>query len=305
MLLVLIVTLALAGIAFALAARAVALPRLRTGESLGQIDSYGYAGRSDDPDWGAGTASAMHRLASRVGALVFRDRLEEQEQETQKLLLAAGAWNTSPATFMGYRVLASVAAGAAFVWLTASGGSSPMVVMAGGPYAALMAWVAPGFVLKRRAGARLERIELELPELIDLLVVTLEAGLGFTASLQRAGERMQGPLGDEIRLTLREHNLGLALDGALRKMLDRCEAPAVRAFVRAVTQGEALGISIGQVMRDLAGDLRNRRRQIVQEKAQRAPIKLLFPLAFLILPVIFVVVLFPGMYEIVKTLGGS
>ena len=195
--------------------------------------------------------------------------------------------------------------GAAFVWLMASGGSSPVMVVGGGVYAGGIAWLIPGFLLKRRATARLERIELELAELIDLLVVTLEAGLGFTAALQRAGERMQGPLGDEIRLTLREHNLGLSLDQALKKMLDRCDAPATRAFVRAVTQGEALGISIGQVMRDLAGDLRDRRRQIVQEKAQKAPVKLLFPLAFLILPVIFVVVLFPGLYQIVQTLGGS
>jgi tight adherence protein C len=70
-----------------------------------------------------------------------------------------------------------------------------------------------------------------------------------------------------------------------------------------VTQGEALGISIGQIMRELAGDLRTRRRQIIEEKAQKAPIKILFPLAFLILPSIFVVVLFPGLYEIMQTLG--
>ena len=117
-------------------------------------------------------------------------------------------------------------------------------------------------------------------------------------------ERMEGPLADELRLTLREQNLGLSLDRALRNMLERCDAPAVRAFVRAVAQGEVLGISLGQIMRELAGDMRTRRRQIVQEKAHKAPIKILFPLLFLILPSIFVVVLFPGLYSIMQTLSG-
>lgn len=305
MLLILLATLVLAGIALALTARAVALPRLRTGESLGQIDSYGYAGAAAEPELDSRAASLAQRAGTRLGELIFREQLAEKEEETRKLLLAAGRWDASPTTFMAYRVAGTVGFAAAFVWVTASGGSSPIVVAGGGAYAAVIAWVMPGFMLKRRAQARLERIELELAELIDLLVVTLEAGLGFTAALQRAAERMQGPLGDEIRLTLRENNLGLSLDEAMRNMLDRADAPAMRAFVRAVTQGEALGISIGQVMRDLAGDLRSRRRQIVQEKAQKAPVKLLFPLAFLILPVIFVVVLFPGLYQIVQTLGGS
>lgn len=305
MLLILLATLVLAGIALALTARAVALPRLRTGESLGQIEAYGYAGAATDPELGSRAASLAERIGTRLGELVFRDALAEKEDEIRKLLLAAGRWDTSASTFMAYRLAAAVGLALAFVWVTLSNGSSPIMVVGGAAYAVVIAWVMPGFLLKRRAAARLERIELELAELIDLLVVTLEAGLGFTAALQRAGERMQGPLGDEIRLTLREHNLGLALDEAMLKMLDRADAPAMRAFVRAVTQGEALGISIGQVMRDLAGDLRDRRRQIVQEKAQKAPVKLLFPLAFLILPVIFVVVLFPGLYQIVQTLGGS
>jgi tight adherence protein C len=171
-------------------------------------------------------------------------------------------------------------------------------------YAGAMGWIAPVAILKSRARRRLERIEIELPELIDLLVVTLEAGLSFNAALVRSVERMRGPLGDEVRLALREHNLGLEMERALQNLLERCDAPAVRAFVRAVNRGESLGVSIAQVMRELATDLRTRRRQIIEEKAQKAPLKILFPLCFLILPTIFIVVLFPGMYNIYQTLGG-
>ncbi len=141
--------------------------------------------------------------------------------------------------------------------------------------------------------------------MIDLLVVTLEAGLGFAAALQRSAERMRGPLAAEMRLVLHENSLGLTSEQALRNFLGRCDALAVRGFVRAVTQSETLGVSIAQVMRELAGDMRMRRRQIIEEKAQKAPIKILFPLAFLILPAIFVVVLFPGLYNIIETLGGG
>ena len=135
--------------------------------------------------------------------------------------------------------------------------------------------------------------------------MTLEAGVGFNAALQRSSERMTGPLGDEIRLTLREHHLGLGMDGALTNLLDRCDIPSIRAFVRSIIQSEALGVSIGQVMRELAGDMRKRRRQIIEEKAQKAPIKMLFPLAFMILPALLLIMLFPGLYSLVQTLSST
>ena len=138
---------------------------------------------------------------------------------------------------------------------------------------------------------RLATIDYDLPELIDLLVVTVEAGVGFAASLQIAVERLPGALGDELRLVLQEQSMGLATNDALRNMLARCDTPAVRSFVRSILQGETLGVSIGQIMRNLADEMRKRRRAAAEEKAQRAPIKLLFPLIFLIFPAIFIVLL--------------
>ena len=137
------------------------------------------------------------------------------------------------------------------------------------------------------------------------LVVTIEAGVGFTASLRMAADRLGGPLGDELRLTIQEQNLGLSTLEALNNWLGRCDTPGVRSFVRAMIQGERLGVSIGQIMRNLALEMRKRRRSAAEERAQKAPIKILFPLVFLIFPAMFIVLLGPVAYSIGKIFGGS
>ena len=303
MVLTLLIALGLAGVAMALLARAAALPRIRADENVGRIAAYGYQG--------AGTATAPERtpmfpqLAARVGTLLSRGAPAKHYEELRNTLLAAGAWRTTPATVQGYRAILAVGLGLLALWAAAKGGWSPLVAVVVVGYGFATGWVVPLFLLKSRARRRTERIEVELPELIDRLVVTLEAGIGFNAALQRSGERMSGPLGEELRLTLHEHELGLTMQAALANLLRRCDVPSIRAFVRAVTQSEQLGISIGHVMRELSSDIRKRRRQIIEERAQKAPIKILFPLAFLILPALLLVVLFPGIYNIVTTFGGG
>jgi tight adherence protein C len=302
MALLLIVGLFLAGMAVALVARAALLPRIRADTNVGRIAAYGYAG--DKPAEAPDRESLVARIAAGVGRVMERSASGERREEVRKLLLAAGSWKTKPATVLGYRVLGTAVLGTLVLWAT-SKSWSPFLVVVATAYAAGLGWLGPMFMLRRRARRRTERIELELPELIDLLVVTLEAGVGFTAALTRSTEQMTGPLGDEVRLTLREHNLGLGMDRALGNLLERCDVPAIRAFVRSVVQSEALGVSIGQVMRDVSKEMRSRRRQIVEEKAQKAPVKILFPLAFLILPALLMIVLYPGLVNLVETLGNT
>ena len=98
--------------------------------------------------------------------------------------------------------------------------------------------------------------------------------------------------------------MGLSTDEALRNLLARCETPAMRSFVRSIIQGETLGVSIGQIMRNLAVDMRKRRRAQAEERAQRAPIKILFPLIFLIFPAMFVILLAPAVFGLIKAFGG-
>src|SRR5215211_244272 len=303
MLLIALIALALVGAALALALRAVFFSRIRTEQSVGRIAAYGYGGQAVEhaPE----RSAVLPQLAGRVGIMLFGTKSVERQEKLREVIMAAGAWNTTPAMVLGYRALAATILGGTALWSGASAGWSPFIVVIFAGYAGAIGWIAPMFLLRARGRRRTERIELDLPELIDLLVVTLEAGVGFNAALQRSGDRMTGPLGDEVRLTMREHHLGLSMDQALTNFLGRCNVPSVRAFVRAVVQSEALGVSIGQVMRDLSGDMRKRRRQIIEEKAQKAPIKMLFPLAFLILPALLVIVLYPGLYNIAQTLGGG
>jgi tight adherence protein C len=141
-----------------------------------------------------------------------------------------------------------------------------------------------------------------MPELIDLLVVTVEAGLSLGAALQLAGERMKGPLGDELRIVLQEQRMGLAPVQALENMVGRCPTPAVESFTRAMMQGVALGVSVGQILRSLAVEMRKRRRAHAEQKAQSAPIKLLFPLVLMIFPALFVVILGPALISLVHAL---
>ncbi len=131
-----------------------------------------------------------------------------------------------------------------------------------------------------------------MPELVDLLVTTIEAGIGFGSALQLSRRRVRDPLGSELRLTLGEQSMGLTMTEALTNMLERTNRSAsMRAFVQSIVQGETMGVSIGQTLRDLAVDMRKRRRQAAEERAQKAPIKLLFPLTFLILPAMLIVIL--------------
>lgn len=303
MLLTLLLALGLAGAALALFARAAVLHRIRADENVGRIAAYGFPTGAAAPR--PKRAPVFPRLAEWLASTFASGVLAKRQAQLRKTLLAAGAWRTSAAAVQGYRMMLSVVLGVLAVWVALDLGLSPIIAFVLGGYGFVVGWVTPMFLIKARARQRLERIEVELPELIDRLVVTLEAGIGFNAALHRSAERMSGPLGEELRLTLHEQELGLTVQGALSNLLDRCEVPSIRSFVRAVAQSEQLGISIAQVMRDLAHEIRQRRRQIIEERAHKAPIKILFPLAFLILPSLLIVVLFPGIYNIVQTVGGG
>jgi tight adherence protein C len=214
-------------------------------------------------------------------------------------------YDVEPRTIVGYRVLAAVGLPLVGIWFGASSGWSPGLIVLAAAVLGAIGWAGPVLYISRRARFRTEQIDYELPELIDLLVVTLEAGLSFLASLYAAAEHLEGPLGAELRLTLQEQRMGLAVNEALEGMLRRCETPALRTFVRSVIQGEALGVSTGQIMRNLAIEMRKRRRAKAEERAQKAPIKMLFPLVFLIFPSIFIVLLGPAYYTLSKVFGGS
>jgi tight adherence protein C len=206
-------------------------------------------------------------------------------------------------TVVGLQVLAGVTIGLllAFVGIASSLAGNIGLALFG----AVVAWAAPLVYVHGQAVRRLDEIDRQTPDLIDMLVVTLEAGLAFGASMDAASTRMPKPLGNEIRLTMQEQRMGLAMTEALTNTLGRVPTNNMSAFVRSVVQGTNLGVSMGVVMRNLAADMRVRRRQAAEERAHKAPVKMLFPLIFFMFPALGVVILGPAMFEITEKLGGT
>jgi tight adherence protein C len=292
--------LALAGIAVAALFRLVTLSRTRIAANLDDVEAYGYSAALSavSPEEGVEVSGPVTALAGRLGNLVARRMGAVREDELGKLLMAAGMYSASVRTVLGYRVLA--AASLPVIAVLNGGNVLLRVVMAG--LLVACGWRLPILFLGRRARQRALEIDRETPDLIDQLVVSLEAGIGFSAALRTSADRLTGQLGNELRLALQAQRMGASLTESLQQLRERVDSANLHSFVRAVVQGERLGVSIGQVMRDLALDMRKRRRQMAEEQAQKTPVKLLLPLVFLILPTIFIVVLVPPMLTLVNGL---
>ena len=287
------------GVAVVALLKGLTAGRVRTVERLADIDEYGFSAESTAPDIVLNKPkSSTANFVTAIGEAVAQRFGSIREEDLRAELMSAGIYGMSPRMLLGYRVLAAILLPTFVVLL---GGFSLIAII----FALLMiagGWMMPLVLVRRKARTRLRDIDRRLPDLIDLLVVTVEAGLGFAGALRLAADHLQGPLSNELRLTLQEQTMGLAVDEALRNLSVRADTPGMRAFVRALAQGERLGISIGMVMRNLAVDMRKRRRQAAEERAQKAPIKMLFPLVLLIFPSLFVVLLVPAALTILKTL---
>src|SRR5262249_34593081 len=155
-------------------------------------------------------------------------------------------------------------------------------------------FIGPDFVVNSRIKSRQEAIRSQLPDALDLLAVSVEAGLGFDGAVSKLTESLKGPLIDEFNLTLSEMRVGESRPEALRKLSERCQTPELSAFTRALIQADTLGISLGRILRIQAADTRERRQQTAEEKAMKAPIKMLFPTVLFIFPSMFIVTIGPA-----------
>jgi tight adherence protein C len=297
MVLLALIALALAGVTIAALFRVLTLSRTRIAAQLDDLGAYGYAaGASTSSEEPTNHSGALATIVGRLGNLVAGPVGAVREHKLRELLVAAGMYSASARTVLGYRVVAALTLSG--LGLLIGGNVLLRVAMAG--LLAVCGWVFPVTFVRRRAKQRALEIERETPNLIDQIVVSMEAGIGFSAALRTAADRLGGPLGEEIRLALQAQQMGSSLTESLQQLRERVGSANLQSFVRAVVQGERLGVSIGQVMRDLAVDMRKRRRQMAEERAQKTPVKLLFPVVFLILPTIFVVVLVPPMLTMIN-----
>jgi tight adherence protein C len=166
---------------------------------------------------------------------------------------------------------------------------------------AILCYFLPDILIHNRAQKRRELIRIELPDALDQMLISVQAGLGFETAMGRAGENGSGPLADELVRTLQDMQVGRSRREAYLAMSDRVDVPDVRTFIRAVVQADLYGIAIAGVLKAQAKDMRIKRKQRAEEHAMKMPVKMLFPLIFFILPTLFIVLLGPVVISMIET----
>lgn len=162
-----------------------------------------------------------------------------------------------------------------------------------------VAYFVPDILIRSNAQKRREAIRLELPNSLDQMLISVQAGLGFEAAMARAAENGKGPLADEFIRTLQDIQVGRSRKDAYLDMSQRLDVPDVRSFIRAVVQADAYGIAIAKVLKAQAQEMRTKRRQRAEEYAMKIPVKILFPLIFCIFPTLFIILLGPAVMGII------
>lgn len=215
----------------------------------------------------------------------------------------------NPAGWTVERVVAGKALGFCAALLVATvacvvAGASFTVMLGVVVLASLLGYNAPNLYLYQRVYDRNAAIGGALSDAIDLLTISVESGLAFDAAVGQVARNTEGPLSDEFARMLQEMQIGRSRADALRSLADRCDLPEVRSFAGAMVQADSFGIPVGQVLRVQSSEIRTKRRQRAEEKAQQVPIKIMPPLIFCILPCLFIAVLGPAALSLMG-LGGT
>ncbi len=203
----------------------------------------------------------------------------------------------------GLRLL-TLSVGMAVFVLVIAGAGSDLVVMVGAVVLAVSVAAAPELALRRRTVDRARRMRRDLPRHLDLLTISVEAGLGFDQALDRVVRALPGPLADEFARMAGEVRAGMPRVDSLRAMADRCPIDEVRVFTMAMVQADTFGISVGPVLRSQAVEMRTRHRQAAQLQAQKAPVKLLLPMVLCLFPALLVVLAGPALLSVRSLFAG-
>jgi tight adherence protein C len=293
----------LVGAAILVVAHAVRLGRRSTPHAVANLAAYGYGATAPvtTPRQAKRSESNL-RLERSLASIARRMSPADYESTLRIRLLQAGLYGFRPSRFLMIRILGTLVLGSlGFLYSrSAPNDAWRMLMIAGGP---VLGFMLPDTMLSMRIARRQRRIERDCADMIDLLAITVQAGLGLDHALKLTCERIEGPLADEIRLMLNEIRVGEARPAALRRLADRAPTPTIRSFARAMSQSESMGVSIGHTLKALAVDARSRKKLAAEELAQKAPIKMIFPLATCFFPAILIVAAGPGVLAITKALG--
>jgi len=224
------------------------------------------------------------------------------EASRHKLELAGIAHRVKPSQFLGVRVALALFLGGGFLLVAIAGGSLTLFQRLLVPVVGFMlGYMLPSVWLGNKITKRQQEILRALPDALDLLTICLEAGLGFDASMAKVAEKWDNELSQAFNRTVQEMQLGKLRREAMRNMADSMDVPDVTTFVAAIIQADHLGVSMAKVMRIQSDTMRVKRRQRAEEKARQAPVKMMFPLVFLIFPTILFVLLGPALIKIKQT----
>ncbi len=232
-----------------------------------------------------------------LASVVLRLNPKTSVETVRMRLLSAGLSNKiSVNTFLAVKAVgAAVGLFLGFMFGLSSG---PVGALAFTAAFAIGGFIMPSFLLSSKMRRRRETIKAELPDALDLLAVSVEAGMGFDGALVKLTEHMEGSLIEEFGLTLGEIRVGEGRQEALKRMAERVDTPEISSFTRAIIQADQLGISLGRILRVQAADTRLRRQAAAEERAMKAPIKMLFPTVMFIFPAMFLVILGPALIAI-------
>jgi tight adherence protein C len=233
-------------------------------------------------------------LRRRFAALALRLSPKTSVESVRMRLLAAGlGQRVTPYGFLASKIPLAVAGlvGGALLGATTRGGAVTLVFAVA---FAAAGYVVPDVVLTLRTRKRRDEIGAELPNGLDLLAVSVEAGLGFDAAVMKLSDQIGGPLSEELGLVLREMQIGESRENALKKFAERVNVPEVSSFVRGMVQADQLGMSIGRILRVQASEARLKRQAAAEERAMKAPVKMLLPTVLFIFPAMFIVILGPA-----------
>jgi tight adherence protein C len=245
-------------------------------------------------------------LFNRVGE--FSSKFTPQatlESARRKLEMAGNPMQMDPAFFLALRFIIAILFGGLIMSLYVFGGRNIAQGMGLSALFTLIGFIFPDMWLSGRMRGRQKMIFRAMPDALDLLTICVEAGLGFDAAMSRVHEKWENDLGLELGRVIQEIRLGKLRRDALRDMSERLGVPEMTSFVAAVIQSEQLGVSMAKVLRIQSDQMRVRRRQMAEEEAHRAPIKMVFPIALLIFPSIMLILLGPAAMLLVTSPMGS
>jgi tight adherence protein C len=296
----LVLGLLLCASAVVIAVQAAIRPRTARQETLRRAKQYAGAFREGGRPSTHERQSLVETVVPVLSRIAFRVTPRVQREELQSRLAAAGlAQRITAQQFLAMKTLLGLLMIVLAFTVAGLGVRGLLLALVLGGAAV----VAPDFFLRRAALTRAERVSADLPEAIDQIVVSLEAGLSFDAAVSFYVRRGASPLVRELRIFLSEIRMGESRSEALRRLSERVPSADMCNFVQVLLQSEGVGMSRSGVLAAQAADLRHRRQTAAEERAHKAPVKMLFPLLIFIMPVMFVVILGPALQQATRLLG--